>query len=547
MVTYKLLKVYPLLFLILSFQVSAQHRYAVHYKYKPTTTYSLDNPETFLLDKAVDRRLREQIAVDSTDLPVSVQYIDKVGEIVDGFIFHSKWLNASLIMADESIIPEIEAFPFVEKVELVARGGVSHIENSKKESGEALMRIRSKLFKKSQTFDFQNDILGIPEMHAEGYNGEGLRIAVFDAGFMNADQISGMQHLFENDKIIATRDFVIPGSDNVFRTDTHGTGSLSLLASNDPQKLVAGAYAAEYILCITEDVQSEYRIEEYNWVRAAEFADSLGVDIINSSLGYNIFDDPAMNYTKEQLDGETSIASIGAGMAADKGILVVCSTGNEGNISWKTITVPADAKGILSVGAISNDFQKAGFSSIGPSSDGRIKPELVAFGTGVTIWRFINGPSFSSGTSFSSPQIAALAAGIWQARPDWTRAELKENILKSGSQYEEPDYELGYGIPNFRRALYGTINEIEEGREHHRTKIYPNPLDGNKLFVEFGNASQCNFRLFDTAGKQVSFLSLARNLVEDPYEVDLRRVNPGIYLIELQDNDGAKVIKLLRK
>jgi hypothetical protein len=254
-----------------------------------------------------------------------------------------------------------------------------------------------------------------------------------------------------------------------------------------------------------------------------------------------------MNYSKEDLDGKTSVASIGAGIAAEKGILVVCSTGNEGNISWKTITVPADAEGILSVGAISNDFQKAGFSSIGPTSDGRIKPELVAFGTGVTIWRFINGPSFSSGTSFSAPQIAALAAGLWQAKPEWTRAELKEYILKSGSQFDEPDYELGYGVPNFRRALYGIVNGFEEEWVYRHTKIYPNPLDGNRLFVEFGNASQCNFRLYDTAGKQVSYLSLARNVVKDPYEVDLGSVHPGIYLVELQDNSGAKVIKLLRK
>jgi hypothetical protein len=271
-----------LLFFIVSSQICAQDRYAVHYKYKPTTDYSLEHPGDFLVDKALDRRGREQIAVDSTDLPVSDQYIEQISEFVDRFIFHSKWLNASVVTADEAAISKIEGMPFVEKVELVARGGVSHMENSKKEIGEAYMRIKSKIFKKTKTYEFQNDILGIPEMHAEGYNGEGLRIAVFDAGFLNADHISGMEHLFENGQIIATRDFVIPDSDNVFRTDTHGTGSLSLLASNDSQKLIGGAYAAEYILCITEDVKSEYRIEEYNWVRAAEFADSLGVDIINS-------------------------------------------------------------------------------------------------------------------------------------------------------------------------------------------------------------------------------------------------------------------------
>src|SRR5690606_16502589 len=174
--------------------------------------------------------------------------------------------------------------------------------NGKKEALNSPLGILSKP-ENVNSFDFQNDILGIPAMHEAGFTGEGVIIAVFDAGFLNTDKISGMNHLFENDQILAAKDFVLPGSNNVFRTDAHGTASLSLMASYDPEKLIGGAFGAQYILCITEDTDSEYRIEEYNWIRAAEFSDSLGVSIINSSLGYNFFDDPEMNYSLEDLDG----------------------------------------------------------------------------------------------------------------------------------------------------------------------------------------------------------------------------------------------------
>ncbi|MEX2567339.1 MAG: S8 family peptidase [Cyclobacteriaceae bacterium] len=525
----------------------AQDRYAIHFKYKPTELYRLDEPENLLGKRALERRSKEGMAVDSTDIPVSEKYISSTASLVNDFLYHSKWLNASIVVAEEKNLLAIADLDFVDKVVLVAKGGLKSSQSSKKENLSRINKKIKKIFWEDQSFEFQNNILGIPDMHQEGYNGEGVRIAVFDAGFLNVDEISGMQHLFEEKKIIATRDFVNSASEDVFKRDTHGTGSLSLLAAYDPEKLIAGAYESEYVLCITEDVDSENRIEEYNWVRAAEFSDSLGVDIINSSLGYNFFDDPEMNYTKEDLDGETAVISIGAAMAAKKGILVVSSTGNEGNIDWQTITVPADAKGILSVGAINNNFEKAAFSSVGPSSDGRIKPELVAFGSGVTLWRYSNGTSFSSGTSFSAPQIAALAAGLWQAHPEWTRSQLKERLIASGSQFDEPDSELGYGVPNYLRAMYGTVDDLERKLVIPTPKVYPNPLDHQQLFIEFGNASNCLFKLFNTTGNLVTYLSLARNDIQAPYEVELPLVHPGVYLIELEDDSGASTIKLLRK
>ncbi|MFO7822495.1 MAG: S8 family serine peptidase [Cyclobacterium sp.] len=522
----------------------AQDRYAIHYKYKPTTEYSLDSPEELMTAAALLRRSREKLAVDSTDLPVSAQYIPLIAKEVDQVIYHSKWMNASIVHADENTADRLRQLDFVENVILVARGGLRNEHEGSQALHEKFPSKLESFTPENRAFEFQNNILGIPEMHRAGFTGQGIKVAVFDAGFLNADEITGLQHLFNENRIIATRDFVQPGSGDVFRTDTHGTGSLSLMAAYDPSQLVGGAYAADYILCITEDVFSEYRIEEYNWVRAAEFADSLGVDVINSSLGYNNFDDPEMNYSREDLNGTTAIISRGASMAADKGILVVCSSGNEGNISWKTITVPADARGILAVGAITNSFNKASFSSIGPSSDGRVKPELAAFGSGVTLWRQIEGTSISSGTSFSSPQVAALAAGVWQANPDWTRSVLKEKLLESGSQSDRPDFELGYGVPSFLR-----INSGEDKKVLVKSplKIYPNPLTENELKVEFGKQVNCSMKLYDTQGEMLGLLSLYRRERENPYRIDMGNLHPGIYWLELEDAVEAGSIKLWKK
>lgn len=524
--------------------LQGQDRYAVHYRFKPTTTYSLDRPEELIGEKARLRRDKEHLALDSTDLPVSNRYASVIANEVQEIFYHSKWLNASVVLADVAAIEKIKSFPFVEEVLYVGRGGQRVTGRAGTKNYTDPLKTPGIEANAASTFDFQNHILGIPEMHEDGYRGEGVTIAVFDAGFLNTDEIMGMQHLFNENRIVATRDFVRRGPSTVFRTDTHGTGALSLLASFDPSQLVGGAYAADYILCITEDVDSEFRIEEYNWVRAAEFADSLGVQIINSSLGYNYFDDPEMNYSRNDLDGNTAVISRGAAIAANKGILVVSSSGNEGNIRWQTITAPADAKGILAVGAINNQFTKAGFSSIGPSSDGRIKPELVAYGSGVTLWRQVEGTSLSSGTSFSAPQVAALAAGLWQANPDFTRAELKEKLLQSGSQADSPDFELGYGVPNYFRAMYGR----EEGTlVDLPSRIYPNPLDDKELFVEFGQENSCQLTLYDLQGKLISSLQLDRYVMRDPYRVDMGTLNPGMYWLELEDGSTAARMKLWKK
>ena len=521
----------------------AQDRYAVHYKYKPNGVFS----ESLLSEKSITRRSRDNVLLDSTDLPVATKYIEAIRPYVNRFIYHSKWLNASIIQASEEAIKDISSLDFVNEVNLVAKGEGGTLERSTKNYKAKKKKKGNSSATAPSDFEFQNSILGISAMHEAGFTGEGVLVAIFDAGFLNVDKIPAFDHLFTEQKIYATKDFVVPDSDNVYRADTHGTGTLSLMAAYDPENLIAGAYGASYILCITEDVDSEYRIEEYNWVKAAEYADSLGVDLINSSLGYNYFDDEGMNYSKEDLDGQTAIITKGANMAAEKGILVVSSAGNEGNISWKTITVPSDAKNILSVGAINSNLNKAGFSSIGPSADNRIKPELVAYGSGVTLWRQEEGTSSSSGTSFSAPQVAALAAGLREANPNWTNDKLREQILLSGSQFSQPDNELGYGVPDFTRAMFGNLIEDGEPEGESTTRVYPNPLTKDELLIEFGTSINCTMKLFASDGKLVSELELERSKSNFPYSASMEVLNPGIYLVELQDDSSVSTVKLWKK
>ncbi|WP_209332581.1 S8 family serine peptidase [Lunatimonas salinarum] len=527
-------------------ETDAQDRYAIHYRYKPTEHYSLDRPGELMTSEALARREREGIRLDSTDLPVSPKYVSIVEPKVTKILYHTNWLNASVVVAEEPVISEIRKLPFVSEVLLIGRGSGKGSVESGKMSSETPRSLR-KVEEQSQPYDFQNELLGIPQMHLDGYTGSGIRIAVFDAGFQHVDVIPAFKHLFEGGKILGTRDFVIPASSDVFKDDTHGTGALSLIASNHEQ-LLAGAYDASFILCITEDVASEFRIEEYNWVRAAEYSDSLGVDIINSSLGYNQFDDVDMNYGKEDMDGLTATISRGASMAAQKGILVVTSNGNEGNLSWRTMTAPADAAGVLAVGAISNSLEKASFSSVGPTADGRVKPDLVAYGTGVNLWRYATGPSFSSGTSFSAPQIAALAAGLWQANPTLRMAQLKEKLMLSGHLAANPNMELGYGIPNYERAMYGVVQgKEEEILAEQKLRLYPNPLEGDRLFVKNVPTNTCCVRLISSSGNLINEWLLASNQEKQPLEFQMNDVVPGLYIIEFQATNWSERYKLLKR
>ncbi|WP_075351044.1 S8 family serine peptidase [Algoriphagus marinus] len=543
-----------LFFCSLGLNLFAQDRYAVFYKFKPQTSLSLERPEEFLSQKALNRRAKEGVQADSLDLPVAKKYEDKILGLSNYILYSSKWFNATIAVTDEAGAIEMASLPFVEKVELVGRSFIPS-PNARLQKNPSVS-IRHKfdppigenqrsLAAQENSYDFQNELLGINQMLEEGYSGEGITIAVFDAGFPGVNTSSALSHLETNNQILAKRDFVRPWNTDVYQNNQHGTNVLSLIASKDPNVLLAGAPDANYILVMTEEVATEYRVEEFNWVRGAEFADSLGVDIISSSVGYWDFDDSAMNYTVADLDGETTVITKGATIAASKGILVINSSGNYGS-GESSLVAPADARGILAIGAVNKDLSVSAFSSRGPTGDGRIKPDLATFGNGVALVRFNGSVGFANGTSFSAPQITALAAGLWQAEPKWTKDKLIQRLLESGTQADNPDNLIGFGIPNFRDALYGEILSVEENREETLWKVYPNPLVSDQLQIFFGTSTSSEFTLLDMNGRQLIKSNLNRYSIKDPYQITLEGINQGIYLIQMQDGQQIKHAKLYR-
>jgi len=302
---------------------------------------------------------------------------------------------------------------------------------------------------------------------------------------------------------------------------------------------------ASYILCVTE-AQGEYRVEEYNWLFAAEMADSAGVDIISTSLGYSIFDDVQMNYAYADMDGETTVITQAANMAASKGIALVSSAGNEGGRSWNFITAPADSESVLAVGAVDRGLDKASFSSFGPSSEGRIKPDVTALGQSTALINAFGDIVFQSGTSFSAPLVAGLATGLWQAFPKLTSFELLDLIKQSANQYNRPDVMLGYGIPDFIRAY--DIAFIPEPIEN-TVLIYPNPVvDGlvNLVFADGVLNEDLELSLVNKNGQELQRFRISPQEDDNRIRLDISNQKHGIYILRIRGertNFNRKIIK----
>jgi subtilisin family serine protease len=532
----------------------SQDRYAVFFTYKPQTSYTLAKPEEYLTAKAISRRGREKISTDSLDLPVSEKYLLGLVPHTQEILYSSKWLNAAVIVATSEGVKALQALPYVQRVSFVGKGFLPKAGNKLLPTSGASEAVSfphpkwasRELSTQSTPYDFQNQLLGINDMHKAGFTGKGVTIAIFDAGFPGMQQAPAFVHLFANNRLLGQLDAVRPWNKDVFKDNQHGTNVASLIVANQPEVLVAGAYNAQVILAITEDVATEYPVEELNWVRAAEYADSLGVDVINSSLGYLDFDDPSLTYNATQLDGKTAYVSIGADIAAKKGILIVNSVGNYGAAGSSSLVAPADAKGILAVGSVTSNSTISAFSSRGPTGDGRIKPELVAFGQGPVLIRSTGMPASAQGTSFSAPQVAALAAGLWEGKPEWTKEELLNALIKSGSQYSSPDNNLGYGIPNFRGALFGSLLDVKEEMDSPFS-LYPNPLLGEELAVSFGQELAVEFRLVDGIGRTVIECSVSRDSPKKPYRISLAELPPGLYIVHLQDGKNRIQTKLIKQ
>ncbi|WP_455672025.1 S8 family peptidase [Phocaeicola sp.] len=430
-------------------QVSAQktYKYRINLRDKAETTYSLENPQAYLSERALERRAKQGLAVDETDIPVCSAYIDALAGTGAGIVTKSKWNNTVVVeVTDTALIDKIAALPFVTHTRKVWTAPDSIPARNPNRTKE----VTNKVTKGDNYYGDGHRQIAVhhgDSLHAAGFRGEGMQIAVIDAGFYNADAIK----LFSKMHLLGTRDFVNPHSD-IYAENYHGMKVLSCLAANQPDVLVGTAPEASYWLLRSEDDDTEQPVEEDYWATALEFADSVGVDVVNTSLGYYEFDDKASNYRYRDLDGHHSLMSNSASLAADKGLVVVCSAGNSGRGAWKKITPPGDAKEVITVGAMNRNLVNADFSSVGNTTDGRIKPDVMAVGVYSAVSGNDGTVSHANGTSFASPTFCGLVACFWQACPWLTAKEVIAAVRRSSDRADYPDNIYGYGVPDIWKA-----------------------------------------------------------------------------------------------
>lgn len=423
-------------------------KYRISLKDKAATEYSLKKPEKYLSAKAIERRRKQNLPIDSTDLPVCRKYIDEIRKQGVKIVVTGKWDNFVTVSCnDTTLIDRIAALPFVlstEKVWISPGAGKPSMATERDSVLNQPTIHPDSIYGRAIT---QSQMSNGDKLHEAGFKGQGMTIAVIDAGFHNVDKITAMQNI----RILGTKDFVNQQAD-IFAESSHGMSVLSCIGMNRPDIMTGTAPEASFWLLRSEDEYSEHLVEQDYWSAAVEFADSVGVDVINTSLGYYSFDDKSKNYKYRDLDGRHALMSRQASHIADKGMILVCSAGNSGAGSWKKITPPGDADNVLTVGAIDKRAVLATFSSVGNTADHRVKPDVVAVGVGSDVIRTDGNQGRANGTSFSSPIMCGMVTCLWQACPTLTAKEVIELVRRSGDRAGFPDNIYGYGVPDMWKA-----------------------------------------------------------------------------------------------
>lgn len=544
--------VFLLLPLCLSAQIKlAPNTYLYYFNERPLGNYQLSQPEAFLSEKAISRRMRQGIAITPDDVPVYQPYIDTL-EALEGVSvrYPLKWINGVVVDVDDSVkMASISKLPFIKKAvqkrlqmrnvlpkAILNKWRMEEVSNNELEHTNALYGASWN----------QIQMLHLHKLHQGGYQGKGKTIAVFDSGFEGADTLDAFQQILAEGRLLGTHDVVRGGAVD-YKQHNHGTLVWSCMSAVLPGTLVGTAPQSNYWLFRTEDVSSEYIIEEYNWIRAAELADSAGVDIINTSLSYTQFDDAEMNHEPDELDGVTTPAAIAANMAASKGMLVVVSAGNYRNNPWQTIGTPADADHALTVGAVDHNGWITSFSSSGFAADGAVKPNVVAQGELTAAWGTNNSIWNVKGTSFSGPIICGAAASLWSAYPNRTNREILYAIERSARRYPQPDSLYGYGIPNFERAS-NWLTALENGFEPNKWSVFPNPAGRGEAIRLFYSGSEPFEQVEVTIRNSVGTVLAREWLDSQAYQIiaSTRQFSGGMYLITINTPTTTSTFKWIK-
>jgi subtilisin family serine protease len=442
-------------------------RYVVKLKNKGGNPFSLSIPSAYLSQRAIDRRTRYGIAIDSTDLPVTPSYITQIRNVPNVTVLNiSKWHNSVAIqISDPNAITTINGLSFVQSVAPIAartqnaNNGKFNLTEQPYIPSQRSTAITADFFNYGSGSLAEINLHKGQFLHNIGLRGQGMVIALLDGGFFNYTTLDAMDSIIINNQVLDTWDFY---SNNTTVSDDHphGMQCLSTIAANIPGQFIGKAPKANFLLYRTEDTNSEYPIEEFNMVCGMERADSAGADVISASLGYSEFDDASFNHTYAQMNGSTTIAAIGADLAAKKGILFVNAAGNEGSNAWHYIITPADADSVLAVGAVSTSGAVGSFSSYGPSSDGQVKPDVASVGVGAMVQSTSNTVVTGSGTSFACPNMAGLSSILWQGFPEVSNMRIVRALREAGSIAASPNDRIGYGIPDLKAAFGKLLTEF---------------------------------------------------------------------------------------
>ncbi len=542
-------KTITLLVFLLSIQIFAQEDAWIFLKDKPSASTFMANPLTMLTQRALDRRTKQSIALDEKDVPVEVTYYNQI-KSASGItaLAKSRWLNAIHVQGAKADIDNLLTnFSFVEKIEfanraLSARGTVAKKSQRKKHQHQ------NKFENSATTFNYGNaknqiEMLKGETLHQKGFTGNNMHIAVIDAGFPNVNTLEAFKRLRDNNQILGGYDFV-NRNDNFYGAHNHGTNVLSDIGAYLDGDFIGTAPDASFYLFRTEDAAREVPLEESLWVEAAERADSLGVDIINSSLGYTTFDNSNYSYTYDDMDGKTTFITRGAEIGVSRGMIIVNSAGNSGSSAWRYMGAPSDAPSVFSIGAVNASGTIASFSSFGPTSDGRVKPDVLAHGQNVYVIDHISGNArTSNGTSFSSPVMAGVIACFWQAFPDLTNMEIIQKIRESADRYTNPTDQHGYGIPNFDKAYSETLS-VNDVADFGGFKVFPNPVK-NTFTLQLNNtdsSESLDVVIYSVLGKELLNIKNATSK-----EIDITSFNSGLYLVKTSKGNQHKIVKLIKE
>lgn len=524
---------------VLSLKATTGYFFYVQFANKYNSPYSISTPSTYLSQRAIDRRQALGIAIDSLDLPVNPSYLNQLRNLGIQVYCSSKWMNGTtILLADTTKMSQVRALPFVIKTQYTGlRAGA--------------LPVMAKIKAETESFNYGSAATQINQvngayLHNAGYTGKGIVIGILDGGFNNANINPAFDSLRIQNRLLGTKDIAEQNA-NVYALDNHGANVLSIMAGNLPGQFLGVAPNASFWLIRTEYVATEYLVETDFWTSGIEFADSVGVDVVNSSLGYTQFNDASMNFTYADMNGKVSRASRAATIASKKGIIVCNSAGNDGTSAWHYIGVPADAEDIFSIGSTTSTGNPSNFSSFGPSSDGRIKPEISAMGSS-TAYVYNNGtPTVGNGTSYASPimtgMIACLLQGYKERNAPRDFASVKAALIHSASLYDVPTTQLGYGIPNFEYALkYPTLNGLKT-IENSTFELYYNAQDKaiHALFFNNQAASVKTIQIYSITG----CLLAEKTVKETSSTMSVGQFSTGIYLVCISENGKKETRKII--